>query len=356
MMGYKGTNVLEELDTWSRGHLERVECCPACGSRVTSGIFRRHDDNRTLNDVWTMKRCSGCGSLYLDPRPDADSLPRAYAEYFTHEKENEDAPQDGTVGFVWTLVNGYLNSRFSMNRKPSNVLGAVLFPLIEPWRLKLDYYGRHLTCSHFPDKGRLLDVGCGNGAFLKRAQGMGWQVSGVDPDPAAVETCSALDMQVVMGDISNVSLRGKQFDVITMSHCLEHVQEPEAVLAHAYDLLVPGGMLWIALPNPGSLGFRLFHSCWRDLHPPFHLCIPSRRVLCSWLLGRGFKRIRLLRRGAHARACFGDSIRIVRREQPDARRIFRARWLRVATDLLATVSSRWAEETVVIAFKDTEVS
>ena len=65
------------------------------------------------------------------------------------------------------------------------------FSSIEPLRLKLDYYARHLQGT----PSRLLDVGCGNGGFLLRAREMGWKAEGCDPDPQAVQTCRNLGLQ-----------------------------------------------------------------------------------------------------------------------------------------------------------------
>ncbi len=343
---------MAEPAKWSRGELEAVPECPACGSAARQSVtLRRHDDGGVMPDLWSMHVCAKCKSLYLDPRPDAESLPRAYADYYTHQAEAVDVPDQGGAGFGWRLIHGYLNQRFETHKRPSNPFGSIVFSLIEPWRLKLDYYCRHLNGKAHANRGRLLDVGCGNGAFLLRAREMGWQVAGCEPDPKAATTCRELGLHVYAGDAFNAKLECGSFDVITLSHVIEHVQDPAALLARIQSLLRPGGLVWLALPNPASLGLRVYGAVWRGLHMPYHLCIPSQPVLRRWVEDAGFVHCRFKRRGAHARNQWRDSSSIAERERLPAPVPVIRGLSRAVTDLLATVSPRWAEETVLVARK-----
>lgn len=342
----------EQGDTWSRGALETVDHCPACGSgRRDARRYSRHDDAGIMPDIWHMVGCADCGSLYLDPRPDAESLPRAYQDYYTHQVEREDVPDSAAGGLLWSLIHGYLNWRFGMRRTPSNKLGALLFSAIEPLRLKLDYYGRHLTRRRFPKPGRLLDVGCGNGTFLMRAREMGWDVIGCEPDAKAVTACHAQGLDVIQGDVFSPALDGQRFDVLTISHVLEHVADPRALLKRANALMYPGGVLWIAIPNTGSLGLRVFRKAWINLHFPFHLCIPSPDRLLVWINASGFESARRVRRGVHARFHWSRSLPIAQREKVTVPSTLGLGALRTIADLLASFTAGWAEETIIIAHK-----
>lgn len=337
---------------WSRGQLEAVVECPACSSsKHTMASFTRRDNEGAMPDLWRMVQCTDCQSIWLDPRPDAQSLPRAYDDYYTHNTEADDVPQNGGSGLAWRLIHGYLNKRFDMHRKPAASWGYAVFSLIEPWRLKLDYYGRHLTHNRVGSPGSLLDIGCGNGAFLKRAKDMGWHVYGCEIDPKAVTACRSVGIDVIEGDAFAPELAGQSFDVITMSHVIEHVHDQPALLHRAHDLLLPGGWLWLAAPNPQSIGLFISNSAWHALHPPYHLCIPSRLILTNWLKEQGFSEIKLLRRGAHARQVWRTSKVIAQREvitAPSSAPLFA--W-RLLADALATISPYWAEETVLLARK-----
>lgn len=338
---------------WSRGKTEVVSQCPACGaSKHNATAFERRDNDAYMPDRWHMMQCVDCRSIWLYLRPDEKSLPNAYVNYYyTHNAEKNNIVSGGVEGLVWRLINGYLNQRFGMHRQPAVKLGYAVFSLIEPLRLKLDYYGRNLTRSRVGAPGRLLDIGCGNGAFLPRAASMGWQAQGVEIDPKAVETCRSIGQNVIEGDAFHPSLTERSFDVITMSHVLEHIADQPALLQRTYELLRPGGWLWLALPNPESIGFHVCGSAWRGLAPPHHLSIPSQPILKKWLKEKGFCSINFLRRGSHGPNLWRDSQAIAEREEisiPSTSRLFV--W-RLVADALATISPRWADETVLLARK-----
>lgn len=336
---------------WSRGDLEILTVCPACNSSsVICDEYCRQDDVLDMPDFWRIVSCADCYSLYLNPRPDKNSLARAYENYYTHSSEIEPLITDKEKGLVAALINGYLNWRFRMQRRPALVAGALIFSAIFPFRMKLDIYGRHLPKSMCGPDTHLLDVGCGSGSFVRRALEMGVTAEGCDPDERAVAACLSQGLSVIRGDIYSERLDGKQFDVITLNHVVEHVSDPCKFLERLYELLVPGGLLWIALPNPNSLGLTLFGRGWKGLHPPYHLVIPQRNILYGWLVQAKFTEMKFIRRGLDSPGLWCESKRISRREGT------LPSWAKVAltravSSLLMLFSARWGEETIVTAYK-----
>ena len=63
----------------------------------------------------------------------------------------------------------------------------------------------------------------------------------------------------------------QKYDVITFNHIIEHVLNPVETIEAAKNLLVPGGLLILLLPNLDSHGFRIYGDCWFPLDPPRHI-------------------------------------------------------------------------------------
>lgn len=307
----------------------------------------RQDDQQSMPDLWRIVGCATCGSFYLDPRPTRDSLGKAYEDYYTHQMDAGDPATAGDT-IVSRAVNGYLNRRFGMRLQPASRMGGYLFGALPPLRMKLDVFGRHVPRHLCEARGRLLDVGCGNGAFVARATSMGLVAKGSDPDPKAVAAGRQKGLEILEGDVFSAHWNAARFDWITMNHVIEHVEAPRQVIARAFELLAPGGHLWLGLPNPGALGARWLGAGWSGLHPPYHLLIPSQKVLVQWLGEAGFTSIRFIRRGIQSAGMWRQSRDLCRREGL-LQNAARVPVLRIVGDVLASMSARWAEETIALA-------
>ena len=126
----------------------------------------------------------------------------------------------------------------------------------------------------------LLDVGCGDGSFLKTMSDRGWTVTGIDFDAAAIRGIrERLGVEAHVATARSMAAEGRKFDVITASHVIEHVADPVGFLADCARLLKPGGRVIVKTPNAASLGHALFGPSWRGLEPPRHLYVFTRPSL-----------------------------------------------------------------------------
>ena len=97
---------------------------------------------------------------------------------------------------------------------------------------------------------RILDVGAGNGGFLAAALARGWTPSGVEPDASAAERARSLGLQVVTGDLSDLSGAGAPFAAITLWDSLDMLPDPLQGLVKVRELLRAGGLVLVRVRNP----------------------------------------------------------------------------------------------------------
>jgi SAM-dependent methyltransferase len=150
-------------------------------------------------------------------------------------------------------------------------------------------------------KGRLLDVGCGNGSFLAMMRDAGWDVQGVEPDPVGGRIAQErFGVPVIVGTLAEARLNDQSFDAVTLSHVIEHVHNPVALLQECHRVLKPGGRLVVVTPNVESRGHQVFGEHWRDLDPPRHLYLFSLRTLriCAAKSGLDINALRTSSRSA----------------------------------------------------------
>lgn len=156
--------------------------------------------------------CPGCGLIFregLDAPGKADQL-RGYYE------------NDYFRALAWDQLKGHRDAIFceAINR-----------------------IGGQVRC------GRLLDVGCGCGFFLREARARGWAVTGLDPSRDSINYLNSMLGAVgVAGTLEDID-PGERYDVITMINVLDHLIDPWEDVRRAAALLRPGGLLYLRLPN-----------------------------------------------------------------------------------------------------------
>lgn len=277
---------------WPAEGLERVAACPNCSAGERSLAYQGLTDDTfsTAPGRWNMYTCERCGCAYLDPRPSAETLSLAYATYYTHGIAT--APVDGPIKaalrrWVKRFGDAYVHGVLLERRLPARDRAfAAIVRAIAPLREVIDAKYRHLRID--TQGRRVLDVGCGDATFLRRARELGWRGEGVDFDPGAVAAARAHGFDVRLGSVEAYARERASFDVITCNHVIEHVYDPRDLLNALYRLLKPGGRLWLETPNVESEGRRLFGRCWRGLETPRHLVLFNRDALIAAVEAAGF--------------------------------------------------------------------
>lgn len=218
--------------------------------------------------------CPRCGLWWTDPRPIAEEIGKLYARYHTHTPQRSSTHR--LPRLRRTVRDAILASSFGYRENAAGwfkrVLGAVL-SRVKPLR---SFVGWSVMWLHASPGGRLLDVGCGSGAFMAKMRELGWDTVGVEPDEIAARAGQQhFGLNIRVGTVFDLQLPRGSMNAITMNHVIEHVPDPIDVLKRCHQLLMPGGLLVVVTPNVYSLGRRFFGADWRGLETPRHLFLFS---------------------------------------------------------------------------------
>jgi SAM-dependent methyltransferase len=143
--------------------------------------------------------------------------------------------------------------------------------------------GRDELLAFAPKAGSVLDIGCGNGDFLRGLGGQGRRLVGVEPDPNARKESGAKGLEVLAGTAEALpaALTVQRFDLITMTHVLEHCRDPLQALRNVRDLMAGEAIFYCEVPNCGSIYFQTCSAISEMLDVPRHLHFFTRTALAK---------------------------------------------------------------------------
>lgn len=312
--------VLQEDRTWPEEDLERLSSCPVCGGVNHEKMFENLRDLIffTAPGIWILWRCLDCRAAYLSPRPNIASIGRAYIHYFTHTTDRELMGQQISLitRLRHSVRNNYLNHYFGYRLRPSLPGGWLAITRMPSLCRRALHYIRHLP---FPSdrQNQLLDIGSGNGDFLSVAQALGYSAKGLESDPIAVKVTQERGLDVVQGSIPGSAFPPMSFHQITLSHVIEHLHDPVSALREVFEILKPGGRVWIQTPNIDANGRKHFGAAWRGLEPPRHLVLFNFDSLSSALSKAGFQSIKRLSPGPEVALYFRQSLSVLEGKDPN---------------------------------------
>ena len=230
---------------------------------------------------FSLKRCGSCSSLWVQQRPFGDRLLAAYSQYYPHD---EPAGISRARGLRGRLRKAYIDCRFGAEpTRPNRILAGAL-RLTGKDMANVDEYYRFAPGA----PAKILDYGCGNGAYLLRMQPFGHSLYGAEYDPHLLGDLKRRG--IMIEDVTAIDEHRweQEFDHITLGHVIEHVPEPDALLQRLFRWLRPGGSLFVEVPNADATGLSIFEKYWRGLEAPRHFSLPSRTALVAAFERAGF--------------------------------------------------------------------
>lgn len=264
-----------------RGSDEKVTTlCPLCGGKSFDVYTDESNQRMTPSALGPSRtelspgkilRCRNCRFGFRQLRPSDEQLARLYKQLDTRVYDSEIEGRSRSAVGQLKIVQQYANNT-----------------------------------------GRLLDIGCASGLFLKCAVDAGWQAEGIEQSHTHCQTARRIldsNVQIHYSTLQGAHLPTASFDVVTLWDVLEHITDPIGFLDLAGSLLRPGGFLFANVPNLDSIQARLLRSKWPLLLPEhlnyfnldsLKICgarsglhwIDSRRRAAGFSLGYVFYRLR----------------------------------------------------------------
>ena len=160
--------------------------------------------------------CRRCGLVWSNPRPAEEEVRRYYSSEYRLDYKGHSTPSPRHVA---------RSGRGALNR--------------------------YRALARYMKRGdRILDAGAGGGEVVYVLRKLGFDASGLEPDEQdARHAREALGVPVATGFVQDAAFPAGSFDVVTMYHALEHVEDPSAILSSLRDWIVDQGVLLIEVPN-----------------------------------------------------------------------------------------------------------
>ena len=214
-----------------------MNTCPWCGKPSQKSYLKLKDEFLTHED-FEIFECDHCHLLFTVPRPTPDKIGSYYLsdEYYSH--------QENKSGFI-----------------------PRIYECVKSINLKHKVY----LATEGMANGKLLDIGCGVGDFLIQVRQKQWEVVGIEPSDAAKAIAEHRLGFKPLDPSASRELGDASFDVVTMWHVLEHVDDLKTQVSELSRLLKSGGRLVLALPNYLSYDAEYYRDKWAAWDVPRHL-------------------------------------------------------------------------------------
>ena len=149
---------------------------------------------------------------------------------------------------------------------------------------------RKYLASLYPDRGRLLELGCGMGFLLKAFSEDGWDVVGIEPDEGFCEFIQKTHgLKAIPNLLEDARIPDNSLDVVVFIHVIEHIPDPQETLRSIYRALKPGGHLVIETPRYDSLMFKLLGRRERSVSCDGHIYFFTSQTLRKLYENAGFQ-------------------------------------------------------------------
>ena len=244
--------------------LRKLNKCPLCSSKDIIHRYTATDEEyHVVDQKFNIYLCKRCKAYFINPVPNKDVI---HTFYQFNNNSSYGAYQEINPKIEYNNVENLL-----INKKNLTSIDRVIFAFrgIDNRILDLLTYTKKKKLSFH----NVLDVGCGSGFFamwlVKFLQLEKESIKGIDIYPGVEEFGKKVGITMETSRIEEYPESG--FDLITLSHVLEHEPDPKTMIRAAYERLSHDGILYISVPNSQSLPAYIFGKKWICHTAPRHI-------------------------------------------------------------------------------------
>ena len=227
--------------------------CTYCQSKSYTVQYSTFD---IFGNNYEIAKCNNCQAYFLTPNPSKERLMQAYSDDYYGGAEDEEKFE----GFIEKGLNYFRKQR------ARNVI--------------------RLTQG----KGRILDIGCGNGQFLQHCSEISnVEIFGLEMEGSSANRAKKIKhIHLTIGELETDTYPKEYFDAITLFHVFEHLEKPIAYLDKIDQILKKEAYLTLSFPNIDSWQARFFKGKWLHLDPPRHLFFFSPKIFKALMQERSY--------------------------------------------------------------------
>ncbi|MEQ8470249.1 MAG: class I SAM-dependent methyltransferase [Marinoscillum sp.] len=215
---------------------EKLEECPSCKyTKFSNHIICK--DYSVSQESFALVKCDKCTLVFTNPRPDLEHIGQYYenADYISHTNK-----ANNPINVIYKIVRNYT------------------------------FHSKRKLIKTYTTGKRVLDFGCGSGAFINYLKSKNFQPEGYEPHPSTNQYAQDFTKLPIYHDLKQLKKQEK-YDAITAWHVLEHVHELRDTLKALRKRLTDQGFMFLALPNHSSHDATLYGPNWAAYDVPRHL-------------------------------------------------------------------------------------
>jgi 2-polyprenyl-3-methyl-5-hydroxy-6-metoxy-1,4-benzoquinol methylase len=219
--------------------------------------------------IVTIEKCPICGSIMIKPKfasKDYLASGEAFDVYICQQCEflfTNSFPSNHSIGKYYDAHESISHSDTKKD------LMSKLYHFVRAFMIKQKF---NFVCKQLGKQtGRILDIGCDTGYFLNKAKQNGWECVGIEKNERTRNIAAKQFGLFIQPEEHLYKFPKENFDVITLWHVLEQLEDLNDIMGKLRNLILPDGIIVVAVPNCNSYDAQHYKTYWAGYDIPRHL-------------------------------------------------------------------------------------